>query len=763
MLADVLEGLRGRFVEELDRRAAMREWPSLPDAGRRSRLDELIRQVIESLRNGAPGDGVSAAGPAGIDPEVALAEHALVERFLIDEIQRRSLAVGPSDRAIVDGWRRYADFQSLREQNRRLNSLLDDVHESAAVLGPDGRVLYVNRRAAHALREAARLPRHELLGKTLDELGVPMELFVGRPVSDLVGMAKAHETLETMAWGRAREAQFEAIYGADGAVGAVGMLVRDVHNRKISAVRIELLSKLGALVGLDYDEVAEGLAGVPVPELADWCAFNVVEDGRIVRTFIANGDSSLDRLRDDLGRAVPAWDGHPLWQEMLTGGFQLLSEVTDDLVRKLAVSPEQYSLLAKLGVRSAMIVPLVLRAQTTGIMTFVYTNESGRRYGGDDPALAAELALHAARALENARLMKDLRASEARFRVALAGARTVVFEQDAALRYTWYYNPIAGTCHDKTPEEAAPPEEAAALERTKRRVLEEGEGVNEEVDLTLGSKGQRHYREAIEPVRDHTGKVVGLIGAATDITEQQHMKQELSDGISFRERMMGILSHDLRNPLNAITMGTDLLLRREGLPDTAASQVKRIRRAAGRMREMIETLLDFTRLRYCTFPVTFAQADLGAIAHAVVEEARAAHPDLRIDLEVSGDTAGEWDQARIAQALSNLIANAAAYGDVGCAVSVSVRGDAEGEVVSVNNRGAPIPADLLPLVFEPFRRGVSGDRSPQGLGLGLYVVQQIVIAHGGRIDVQSSEEAGTTFTMRLPRLSGTRHAVAAAG
>jgi GAF domain-containing protein len=143
---------------------------------------------------------------------------------------------------------------------------------------------------------------------------------------------------------------------------------------------------------------------------------------------------------------------------MLTGGFQLLTEVSDDFVRRISVSADQYCLLSQVGIRSLMIVPLVTRAKVTGIMTFVYTTLSGRRYSGDDPTLAEEMTLHAARALENARLMKELRASEARFRVALAGARTIVFEQDAALRYTWYYNPLApNDPRGKAQEDLLPP------------------------------------------------------------------------------------------------------------------------------------------------------------------------------------------------------------------------------------------------------------------------------------------------------------------
>ena len=105
-----------------------------------------------------------------------------------------------------------------------------------------------------------------------------------------------------------------------------------------------------------------------------------------------------------------------------------------------------------------MVVPLVSRGQITGIMTFAYTTESGRRYGRDDPPVAEEVALHAAHTFENTRLMKDLKASETRFRIALAGARTAVYEQDTSLRYVWHYNPLLrNDLFGKTDEHVCPP------------------------------------------------------------------------------------------------------------------------------------------------------------------------------------------------------------------------------------------------------------------------------------------------------------------
>jgi PAS domain-containing protein len=237
---------------------------------------------------------------------------------------------------------------------------------------------------------------------------------------------------------------------------------------------------------------------------------------------------------------LPKWDRHPLWQEFLTSGFQLLAEVNDDILRSLTTTEEQYRLILRVGIRSLMLVPVVSRGQIAGIVNFIYTNESGRRYGRDDPALAEEFAVHAANIIETARLMRELKASESRFRVALDGARTVVYEQDRNLRYVYDYNPLTTfTAVGKTPDELFPPDQAALVNRVRTRVLERGESAFEESDWTAPGDQMRHFREAIEPVRDRAGKIIGLIGAATDITVQRDTQQQLRESLTFRERMIG--------------------------------------------------------------------------------------------------------------------------------------------------------------------------------------------------------------------------------
>jgi phosphoserine phosphatase RsbU/P len=222
----------------------------------------------------------------------------------------------------------------------------------------------------------------------------------------------------------------------------------------------------------------------------------------------------------------------------------------------------------------------------------------------------------------------------------------------------------------------------------------------------------------------------------------------------FREQFLGILGHDLRNPLQAIAGNAGLLLRYGGLTEPQRKAINRISISADRMSRMINDLLDFTRSRLGGgYPVTRARMNLHDVLRQVVEELEVAHPQRRFELSLSGNGWGDWDADRIAQAASNLVGNAVQYSPEETPVEVSARDEGDGVCVQVHNLGLPIPADRLPHIFDPFVRGLEGSRNlaRMGLGLGLYITHEIVRAHGGSLRVTSTEADGTRFWMKLPR------------
>ncbi len=526
-----------------------------------------------------------------------------------------------------------------------------------------------------------------------------------------------------------------------------------------SARRIALLSKVWTLAGtLEYDAVLAAVARLSIPEFADWCIVDVVEGGDLRRVEVAYRDPARVAVAEELRRLpLPADD--PARQGLLAGRSLLIADYTDEVAMAHRWSSAIRAIAREVGTRSLLIVPLVVHETVVGVSTFVMTSESGRRYAEEDLALAKELAQRAAAVVENARLHQELKRSEQRFRVALAHTHVSVFETDRDLRYSWIYNPMYGLRAEdlvgKVSTGVIRPDEAAYFEARKRAVLESGAPSRDEIRLTLD--GVTHHCIAhMEPLRGPSGDVIGITGAATDVTEQKQVQEALADALAFRDRMLGILSHDLRNPVAAVRTAATLLLRREGLDDDTRELAAAIDWSGKRMLEMIESLLDFSESRFKgALPISPIAMDLHEVTRAVVEEILAANPGRQIDLAVNGDARGQWDPARMAQVVSNLVGNAIVYGAPGAPVRVSLDDDVGMLRLTVWNAGAPIPPELFPVLFEPFRRGVPSHA--RGLGLGLYIVKQIVTAHGGDIDVFSTAENGTRFVVRIPRCEVVAH------
>ncbi|MCY1030320.1 GAF domain-containing sensor histidine kinase [Corallococcus sp. BB11-1] len=219
-----------------------------------------------------------------------------------------------------------------------------------------------------------------------------------------------------------------------------------------------------------------------------------------------------------------------------------------------------------------------------------------------------------------------------------------------------------------------------------------------------------------------------------------------------REQLMGIVSHDLRNPLNAISLAAATLMRRSDLDDRARRGLRRILDSSDRANRLILDLLDFTHVRTgLALRVKPRAVDLHEITQQVVDEVQLTSLGRTLEVVCHGDARGRWDPDRVAQALTNLITNAVQYSASSTRILVEARGEADAVVLSVTNVGTPIPLELMPVLFEPMTRGTTEGGERRSVGLGLFIVNQIALAHGGRVDVTSTAEAGTTFRVHLPR------------
>ncbi|NYH08363.1 sensor histidine kinase [Pseudomonas moraviensis] len=221
-----------------------------------------------------------------------------------------------------------------------------------------------------------------------------------------------------------------------------------------------------------------------------------------------------------------------------------------------------------------------------------------------------------------------------------------------------------------------------------------------------------------------------------------------------RDIFLAILGHDLRAPLQAVSMSTELLMRKTALEGDALTCALNIKHGARHMAAMVSDLLELVRSRLGrSLPIEPALMDLADAARAAIAEACAGNPECDPTLKTEGDTRGVWDAGRIDQLLQNLIGNALQHGSNPREVLVTLRGDSGSVHLSVQNYGNPIPEEAIGTIFDPLVRSADEElgQPSTSLGLGLFIVKEVVTAHGGAIEVSSSEADGTLFSVTLPR------------
>jgi two-component system sensor histidine kinase/response regulator len=265
-------------------------------------------------------------------------------------------------------------------------------------------------------------------------------------------------------------------------------------------------------------------------------------------------------------------------------------------------------------------------------------------------------------------------------------------------------------------------------------------------DLDLEAIERAYALGAVDYVRKPAPPSLlrGKVAALTSLYRRGQELRRRGAVLAAKDRQLAMLAHDLRNPLTVVTTA-GALLRRGSEDPRVRTLAERVSRAGQRMDDMVRDLLDYARVGAGTIPIAPAPVDMRDLCRELVEDFELASPVPTIEVTNAGDTRGEWDRARILQALANLLGNAAKYGGGRAAIHVQRTGK---EIeVAVHNDGPAIPRDVLPKIFEPFERG---QQDGTGLGLGLYIVREIAHAHRGEVAVASSSEAGTTFTLRLP-------------
>jgi signal transduction histidine kinase len=258
------------------------------------------------------------------------------------------------------------------------------------------------------------------------------------------------------------------------------------------------------------------------------------------------------------------------------------------------------------------------------------------------------------------------------------------------------------------------------------------------------------------PERDERGDVVGWIVTATDIDDQKNAEDALKLAVSHRDDFLSVASHELRTPLTSLKLEVSNLTRlsqRSGgsvTTDKLGAKLTKIEAQADRLHRLIDDLLDVSRITSGRLEMDIDEVDLNTVVADIGArfEEEAARVGCPLTIKTNGPVVGRWDRSRVEQVVTNLVSNALKYGS-GKPVEITVDGGEGRCRVSVRDHGVGISSADQQRIFGRFERAVSS-RNFGGIGLGLWIVKQIVDALGGQVSVQSELGNGSTFTVELP-------------
>jgi PAS domain S-box-containing protein len=408
--------------------------------------------------------------------------------------------------------------------------------------------------------------------------------------------------------------------------------------------------------------------------------------------------------------------------------------------------------------------------------TIEYETEVARRDGGimfvhavytpwrDDSGRVSGWVASVADVTTRWRVEETLRLTEDRYRLALRGTPVAVWECDTDLRFTFVDNaqpPVTDPARilGKRDDEILPPESVAEMLETKRRVLATGRGERREI-CVLVDGDERYFDYIIEPLRDRTDRIVGLRGVAVDVTERLQREAALTEAAKRTDEFLAMLAHELRNPLAPIRNAVTVLRALGPGDDRLKSARDVIDRQASHMTRLVDDLLDVSRITRGKIDLKRAVISLADVVADAVETVR---PMITQHAHTLSVTLGSEtirvhaDRARLAQAIANLLTNAAKFTPRGGHITVHAEVSDGGEAsVRVRDTGIGIPKDVQANVFDLFHQEeTSLARTQGGLGIGLTLVKRLVELHDGRIEVRSEGRGtGAEFRVILPRAHG---------
>ena len=677
-----------------------------------------------------------------LDPDILRAKVSVfVDLHLkTEELRRQAQLIGEHELATL-----------RRESEERYRQLADAMAQIVWTAGPDGRATYYNRRWFEYTGLEPRRPEGDEWISVLhaDDLAPTLE--------------RRRQTLES---GEVFEIQYR-FRGADGvyrwhlgravpirnAEGEIDFWVgtaTDIDAQKRIEQTQDFLLRAGEelAASLDYEHTLQAVARLAVPEIADWCAVDLLEeDGHIRSLALEHADAAKVAFARELQ------ERHPPEPDSLRGPARVIAsgepelapEISEEMLQAVAVDELHLELLRELGLRSHMCVPLLVRDKPVGAFTFVAA-ESGRRFGTDDLRIAEELARRAATAVDNARLYREAEERAQATRVLAAiGDGVALLDSDRVVRL---WNQAAEEITGIPGREILGRPMADVLpsfEQNAARVpVAAAPGPATAAPLPYEVRGREVWL-SISGVDFEDG----IVYAFRDLTEERALEE-------MRQDLVATVSHELRTPLAAI-YGSALTLRRDdiGLDDPVRRKLLNVLvEESGRLAEIVNDLLLAGQLDAGGLDVRVGQCDAYELVREVVENAQTLLPDgvsVTLVPPKSEPPPVLADGGQLRQVLTNVLENAIKYSPDGGDVTLTLEPADSFLRFAVADRGLGIPPTEHARIFEKFYRlDPHMTRGIGGTGLGLYICRELVRRVGGRIWVEPNGDRGSVFFVEIP-------------
>lgn len=552
---------------------------------------------------------------------------------------------------------------------------------------------------------------------------------------------------------------------------------RDItEHKQIERQRIEadgqFLTEMSKVLSssLDYQETLTNVAHLVVPHLADWFAVDLVdEQGHFTLIEVAHKDPEQARWARQLRERFPIDPAAPTGAPRVvrTGQAERYADIPDALLVATARNEEELALARQIGYSSVMLVPLVARGETIGVVTFVAT-ESGKHYDERDLALAEEVGRRAGVALDNARLYREAQRSRDQIAIILQGVADgiivyapnsqILYANEAAAQMTGYTSvqemlatpPLGITRQYTLIDEQGQPFSEDQL--THHRVLAGEQQAQAIIGYTrIGvAQPERWSLVTSRPVLTENEEVQMIVTITHDITERMIAERR-------KDEFMSMTSHELRTPVTSLKGFTYVLQRRLAKQgdEQGLHYLARMDAQLDKLTTLISDLLDIARMQTGKLTLRMQPCDLDALIEETIENVQAA--TTTHELRVEGRT-NAWvlgDKERLGQVYINLLTNAIKYSPQATHVVVHLARDesAQQAIVSVQDFGIGIEPAKHERLFERFYQVTDPEeKTYPGLGIGLYIAREIVTRHVGRIGVESRKGAGATFSVALPLL-----------